>query len=88
MPFTTTGFTRDIPSTSPDPQELTLADPSSGEVEIQSLDISSNLSGSIAESLTPLTTASALESVLNEPLTTTTSVATKDPVDSKIDIIS
>lgn len=87
MPFTTTGVTRDISSTSPDPQELTLADTSSGEVEIQSLDISSNLTSSLAESLTPLTTASTLESVLNEPLTSI-AVPSKETIDSKIDIIS
>lgn len=87
LPFTTVGTysTRDASSTSPDPHELTLADTSSGEVEIQSLDISSNLPGSLTEGLTPLSTAGTLESVLNEPLMT---VASTETVDSKIDIIS
>jgi transcription factor YY len=79
LPFTTTAsFTREVASSSPDPQELTLADTSSGEVEIQTLDISSNLPSNLTEGLTPLTTTGTLEAVLTEPIMSTPSTETVD----------
>ena len=71
-------------STSDQP-EISLTDHTSGETEIQTLDITSNLPSTLAEGLTPLSTTGTYESVLNEPLMT---VASTETVESKIDIVS
>lgn len=81
LPFTAV-TTQDV---SPDPQELTLDTSSSGEMAIQTLDISTNLPSTLAEGLSA---AGTLDSILEPIGVSSTTPSSENVVESKIDIIS